>query len=195
MLLRGLCPASLQWVTHRALASRDQLLCSSFILFTLEFFAPLLGSGVRYSWHGRRLMPSLLRMSMSCTKCLNFPSCLTHPTRSIHSPFPSSQVTIPHGQGRCAPPTSSNPWPQHPLLSLGGDSWLAHTAFAGFVCLFVCLPHTFVCCLPAELFSACIQSVGWPAPLLDSVSFTCKPAEAAWFSWQIPSTARTIPKC
>jgi len=48
----------------------------------------------------------------------------------------------------------------------------------------VCLPHAlFVCSLPAELFSACIQYVGWTALLLDITSLGCKPAGAAWLSW------------
>lgn len=73
---------------------------------------------------------------------------------SICTPFLS---TIPHKQGRCAPPTSPNHWPQHPLHWVMISGCLARPLLD----LFVCLLHAlFVCCLPAELFSACIQSVG-----------------------------------
>lgn len=129
------------------------------------------------------------------------PCCLTNPTRSIHTwlsmcpsvpHFCPATVTIPHRQGRCAPPTSPNHWAQHPLHRVVISGWLPWPLLDLFVCL---LRELFVCCLPAELFSACIQSVGCPAPLLDGISLTCKPAESAWFSWQIPSTTRTISRC
>lgn len=125
-----------------------------------------------------------LRISMSCTKRLQAQAV-------SHTQLGASTHGCP-GMWQVCSSHISNHWSQHPLHQAVISGWPAQPLLD----LFVCLLHTlFVCCLPAELFSACIQSVGWPALLLDGLSLTCKPAEAAWFSWQIPSITRIIPRC
>lgn len=137
-----------------------QLLCGSFILFTLQsngqIICPLAGK-LGQVQQARGCTAQDVHASHKMFAC---PSCFTHPTRSVHTRlsmcpsaphFCPATVTIPHRQGRCAPPTSSNPWPQHPLHRAVISVWLAWPLLD----LFVCLPRAlFVCCLPAELFSA-----------------------------------------
>lgn len=148
-----------------------------------------------------RAKGALLRISTSCTKCLHAQAVshtqlgsYTHTVVhvSIWTPFLSSHSPCsPQARQMCSSHISKSlaPAPFAPAVIYG---WLSRCLLD----LFVCLPHTlFVCCLPAELFSACILSLGWPALPLDGISLPSKPAEAAWLSWHIPSMTRTIPGC
>lgn len=147
---------------------------------------------VQQAWRKDRAKGALLRTPVSCANMFARPSCLARPSGSVHmwlsmrpSPahFSPAAIAFPCRQGRCPSLTSSNHWPKHPLHQAVISGLLAWPLLD----LFVCLPCAlFVCSLPAELFSACIQYVGWPAPLLDVIWLCCKPAEAAWLSWPPP---------
>lgn len=144
---------------------------------------------VQQAWKEAHAKGALLRTPIACTNMFARPSCLAHPSRCVHmrlsmhlsTPhFSPAAFAFPRRQGRRASPTSSSHWAKHPLHGAVISGLLAGPLLD----LFVCLPCAlFVCSLPAELFSACIQYVGWPAPLLDIVSLGCKPVEAAQLSW------------
>lgn len=119
--------------------------------------------------------------NLACTpisQCPHTAVCLPTPH------FGPISTTSPRRQGRRASPTSPRRWPKHPVRRAVISGSLAQPLLG----LFICLPRgLFVCSFPAELFSACIQSVGRPALLLDASSLGCDPAGTAWLSWPPPS--------
>lgn len=147
---------------------------------------------VQQAWGEASAKGALLRTPISCMNTFAHPSCLAHPSRSdrawlsVHPSTPRfspAAIAPPRRQGRCASPTSSNHRPKHPSRRAVVPGWLARPLLD----LFVCLPLAlFVCSLPAELFFACIQYVGWPAPLREFISLAFKPVEAVWLSWPPP---------
>lgn len=124
----GLTPTGHTWVFGLEFSCSAVVSSSSLLSPMAKLFAPLLGSWARYSRHEGGLCQGCTAQDVHVLhKMFACPSCLTHPTRSVHSwlsmcpsapHFCPATVTIPHRQGRCAPPTSSNPWPQQGLSPL-----------------------------------------------------------------------------